>query len=343
MSTLPPPVFTEPSDPLSTTLPTHRIGALWRRIVAFLIDSAIVGISAALVTLPFFNFFCRLGAWGRLVGLCMALPYFAILDSHLGDGQTLGKRWLGLQVVDKQGTTIPFSKSLVRYLLFAIPYFVNEIPLPVSRTPWVVSSLLGFIVFGLGGATFYLLIFNRRTRQGVHDLAAGSYVTDANGAGALQVQPIWGAHWIILSVLLPALAIALAWSGSRPARYGPFPRMLDDVRVVENMPEVQSASVQDLYWRSFNGGSTRRIFVVTVRWTGPSGSEDSAADQIAKEILQNDSEVQTRDALRIVFIRGYDLGIAHAQVARSFQHTPAEWNDRVSGASPAQPSASNNL
>jgi hypothetical protein len=32
-------------------------------------------------------------------------------------------------------------------------------------------------------------------------------------------------------------------------------------------------------------------------------------------------------------IRGYDLGIAHAQVSHSFEHTPAEWNAHLFGTS----------
>jgi uncharacterized RDD family membrane protein YckC len=337
LSTLPTPPITGPPAPLPVHLPNHRIGALWRRFVAFLIDSVILGIAGSLIALPFFSFFCRLGAWGRLVGLCIALSYFAILESSVGNGQTLGKRWLGLRVVDRQGSTIPFSKSLVRYLLFAIPYFANEIPLPISRTPVFVSSLLGILVFGLGGATFYLLLFNRRMRQGVHDLAAGSYVVDDTEVGALQVHAIWGAHWIILSVVIPVLVIAVAASESKLADSRYFSHMFEDVRIVESIPGVQSAGVLDLTQRGFGGNSTQRILVVTVRWMGPPEEQDAAADQIAKQILQHDAEAQTRDALRIAFVRGYDLGIAHGQVARTFAHTPAEWNERISGTKPGLP------
>jgi uncharacterized RDD family membrane protein YckC len=343
LSTLPAPIPAAPSGLLAVHLPTHRIGALWRRIVAFLIDSVIVGIAGALIALPFFSFFSRLGAWGRLVGLGMALPYFAILNTGIGNGQTLGKRWLGLRVVNEQGSTIPFSKSLIRYLLFAIAYFANEISLPISRTPEVVSSLLSILIFGLGGATFYLLIFNRRTRQGVHDLAVGSYVVDDSAAGALQVQPIWGAHWIILSVALPALAIGIAVSESKLANSRYFSHMFEDVRVLESIPGVQSAGVMDLTQRNFGSNSTQRILVVTVRWMRPPEEQDGAADQIAKEILDHDTEVQARDGLRIVFLRGYDLGIARAQVARTFAHTPAEWSERVSGTKPGQTNARTKL
>lgn len=59
----------------------------------------VVGIAGTLIALPFFEFFSRLGAWGRLVGFRLAVPYFVLLNSRIGKGQTLGKRAMHLQVV----------------------------------------------------------------------------------------------------------------------------------------------------------------------------------------------------------------------------------------------------
>lgn len=93
-----------------------------------------------------------------------------------------------MQVVDVHGNTISFLKSLVRYAVFAVPYYLNEISLPVTRTPWIVTSLIAVVIFAVGGATLYLVLFNRHTRQGIHDLAAGSYVADADKMGPLKTQ-----------------------------------------------------------------------------------------------------------------------------------------------------------
>ena len=60
---------------------------------------------------PFFDTFSRLGSWGPLVGFCLALPYFAILDSAIGNGQTVGKRLMHIQGIDENGNTIPFWRS----------------------------------------------------------------------------------------------------------------------------------------------------------------------------------------------------------------------------------------
>ncbi len=202
MSALAPPTASDPLAPDKVPPSDRAIGALWRRVAAFAIDGVIVGLVGFAITVPFFETFSRLGSWGPLVGFCLALPYFAILDSNVGNGQTLGKRLLHVQLIGKNGAPISFWRSTVRYTVFAVPYFLNELLLPSTRTPWVVTTLVSIIVFGLGGATLYLVLFNRHTRQGIHDLAVGSYVAEASKDGLLQIEPIWRVHWAILGLLL---------------------------------------------------------------------------------------------------------------------------------------------
>ncbi len=325
--------------PIVSTLPQDRtIGSLWRRIVAFFVDGIIVGIAGSVVALPFFERFSHLGPWGRLVGFCMAVPYFAILDSTIGNGQTLGKRWMHLRVVHVHGNTISFWKSLVRYTLFAAPYYLNGIALPVTRTPWIVSSLISVVIFAVGGATFYLVFFNRHTRQGIHDLAVGSYVAEADKIGPLKTQAIWKMHWVILGSLLVFLSLATGILANKVAKWGSFPQMLQDVRLIENMEGVQQVGVQDLTRSNWGSGEKKKIFVINVFWTGKSADEEAFANRVAKLILQNDPKVQEHDLLRVVMIRGYDLGIAHAQVSHPFERTPAEWNAHLFGTSPAESS-----
>ncbi len=327
MSSIPP---ASPDLSLGPTAvsPSRPIGSLWRRIFAFVIDGIIVGVAANLIALPLFSAFARLGPWGRLVGFCIALPYFAIPESRIGGGQTLGKRWLRLQVVDINGKPPSFQKAVLRYSLFAAPFFLNGLALPITRTPWLVETLLSVVIFGLGGATFYLVCFNRRTRQGVHDLAAGTYVTEAQGAGAVHPQPIWQLHWIILGSGLLVLFATAGTLEKKAMNWGPFPQMLRDVAAIEAMPGVQQAGVQDL--TSWGGSSKQKIFLVNIIWTQKPSDERALADTVAGRILRDDPSVRNYDQLRINMIRGYDLGLAHAEVRQSFDDSPAHWAAHLS-------------
>lgn len=318
-------------DPeVSVNLPSDRkVGSLWRRIVAALIDSILVGIAGIVIALPFFDFFSRLGAWGRLMGFCLAVPYFVVLNSRVGKGQTLGKRAMHLQVVTASGEPISVSKSFVRYLVLSAPFFLNGLTLPITRTPKIVFYLLSIVVFGLGAITIYLVLFNRRTRQGVHDLAAGSYVADAEKSGALAVHPIWRGHWVVLGVLVVVAIIGGKILEFKLTRIADFPAMLSDARVVEDIDHVQSAGVSDLTWTPWSSAEKKTIYVVNVFWSGEQNQEEALANQVASRILENNPHVGDRDRLRIVIIRGYDLGIAHAQRSDPFEDSPANWKAKL--------------
>ena len=334
MSIFAPPVVGDPISVAETPPPDREIGSLWRRFVAFGVDGIIVGVAGTLVALPFFETFSRLGPWGRLVGFCLALPYFAILNSRIGNGQTLGKRLMHLQVVNKNGATISFWKSVGRYGLFAVPYYLNELSLPITRTPSIVITGISLVIFGVGGATLYLIIFNRHTRQGIHDLAVGSYVADADKSGPLKIEPIWKNHWLILASLLTVISVSAGILSNKLTKSEPFSQLLDDVRQVEGMGGVQVAGAQDLTSSNWGSSEKKRILVINVYWTGKSEEEQFFSDQVAKLIIEHDPKVKQHDLLRVVMIRGYDLGIAHTQISHSFEHTPAEWSNRLFRSAP---------
>jgi uncharacterized RDD family membrane protein YckC len=322
--------------------PDRRIGTLWRRLAAFLVDTLLVGVAGNFLALPFFNAFSSLGAWARVVGFLLALPYYSIFNSAAGNGQTIGKRLLHLQVVDIRGNPISFLKSLIRYAVFAIPYFLNSLPLPVSRTPRVVFTLVEIIFFGAFTITLYLIFFNRHTRQGLHDLAAGSYVADADSFGPLKVLPIWKPHWGILALLLGSIAVTQQLLEKKADNSPYFSQLLQDARTVENLKDVQGAGVQDMHWK-VGTADEKTIFIVNVRWQGKSVDQEALADQVASALLKSDSKVRERDLLRVNVIRGYDLGIASARIQRSFEHSPSEWTARLqptpppSSATPTSP------
>jgi RDD family len=265
------------------------------------------------------------------MGFFLALPYFAILNSRVGNGQTLGKRWMHLQVVDRDGTPVSLWRSSCRYFVLSVPYFLDDLTLPVTRVPWIVSSLLGLVVFVVGGATLYLVLFNRRTRQGVHDLAGRTYVADAYEIGSLQLQPVWKMHFVILGILLLALCLGTGVLGDKLANWAPFPQMLEDVRLVEGMQDVQSAGEQERVSSGWSGENKRKTLVVTVSWSGQPDGREVFADQVARVILQHNPKVKEHDSLRIVLIRGFDLGIAHAQITYPFERTPDQWSSRLFG------------
>lgn len=260
---VPPPSDDTPSVP--STFPwEHIIGSFWRRFFAYCLDAIILGAAGLAVTFPFRERLSHIGMWGPLLGSCIALPYFVILNSKIGNGQTLGKRIMDLQVVDGTGNTISLTKSLVRYSLFAIAVYLSATALPITRLPWIVFTLIALLISAISGATFYLVPFNRHTRQGIHDLAAGTYVADADILGPMKTPPIWKMHWVILTVLLAA-----TWVFDNGfAEWRLSSAMIQDAKLVESIDGVQQVQVRNSGWLGRKWGKGKRTFVIDVLWRG---------------------------------------------------------------------------
>ena len=60
-----------------------------------------------------------------------------------------------------------------------LPFFLNGV---FTDRPWL-GELAVFVVFVWGGAIVYLFLFNRRTRQSLHDLICGTFVVRKKAGG----------------------------------------------------------------------------------------------------------------------------------------------------------------
>jgi uncharacterized RDD family membrane protein YckC len=111
-------------DPVSAAEPTP-IAGFWRRLDAFAVDCLVLAVPAMFLGLALFDLAESLGGAGRLIGVIAALLYFGLMNSRLGRGQTLGKRLLGLRVVDRSGGLLSPARSIVRFIVFSAPYFLS--------------------------------------------------------------------------------------------------------------------------------------------------------------------------------------------------------------------------
>jgi uncharacterized RDD family membrane protein YckC len=89
-------------------------------------DALILGLVGWCIGDFFFDTLSQLGPWGRLLGFLIGVPYFAMMESSVGGGQSVGKRWLKLRVVDAQGSTLSFERSFARYTVFSAPFFLGS-------------------------------------------------------------------------------------------------------------------------------------------------------------------------------------------------------------------------
>ena len=313
------------------TMPEKRaISGFWRRILALWIDSAILGLVGMLLGSIMFDFFVQIGAWGRLVGFCLALPYFSLLNSAVGKGQTIGKRIMKIEVVDRLGEHISINHSFVRYVILSLPFFLNGLLIPSSVVMSSLGFIIGFIVFSFIGAIIYLYIFNRRTRQSLHDLLVGTYVVKTVPHGPVGTEPIWKPHLVITGswfAIVLVLLLAMPWI----AQKGVFPGLLALQKKIESSGHVYTAAVSE--GKNFTPTDSTKpntsFLTIVAHWRTKPANYESAAKVIAAMAIENYQDIMTKDALVVVVSYGYDIGIAYATRNQTFKYTPEQWRNAL--------------
>lgn len=303
--------------------PERKIAGFWRRLGAFVIDLVLLGIAGMILGALLFDTLARMGAYARLIGFAIALAYFGICNSRIGGGQTLGKRWLGVRVVDAHDHLLSLPRSLLRYAVLGIPFFANN--LPVSPT-LVMSTLLGYllalVVFGGMFATTYLYIFNRRTRQSLHDLVVGSYVERFEPAAqAVPFPVVWRGHIAVVAVFA-AIALSAPVIASRFVQTQTFAGMLPLYQALSSQPHVINAQVVR-GWTSMNGHTTHSL-QSSLRLDAPLTEDDAMARRIAQRMAKGDPNIASEDAVVVVLVYGYDMGIASGWRKHGYSFRPGE-------------------
>ena len=125
-----------------------RYAGFWVRVVAAILDSIVLSFIGFLVGLFISSYF-----WQQIFGIILGLVYCTFYESSPCQA-TLGKRAMGLVVVDKECARVSQTTALCRY----------------------VSKILSAVVLMLG----YIMVAFTAKKQGLHDKIAGTYVIYRN-------------------------------------------------------------------------------------------------------------------------------------------------------------------
>jgi len=318
--------------PVESTFTFPPIAGFWRRFAAWFLDVLLLGIVGQIIGLAFSSFWFSIGPYGRFVGFVVIPAYFGLMNSKFGGGQTIGKRLLKIAVRNGTNQAIEIPRSFARILILATPGLVNGWQLPIVKNP-IIAALFAVILFGVGGAILYTMLFNRRTRQGFHDLVCGTYVVHLPGR-RIEFLPVASrVHWVV-SGLLIALAGILVIAGivftpiikKQPILVGPL-KLYEILRQDERW---FSAGVQDKTILS-SAGPTRHVLDIQVWLKGkPSEAErDVIIADLVKTVLENTPNLERYDGLRISITSAYDLGIASAHISYSRANSISGWSEEI--------------
>ena len=306
----------------------RTISGFWRRIFAGCIDGFFLGLIGAILGLFFFEFLAQLGGWGRLFGLCIGLAYYGLLNSSIGKGQTLGKRLLKIEVVDEKGEHISLARSSLRVAILDAPYFLNMAMIPSSMIQSPLGLIISFIIFGFIGASIYLYLFNRRTRQSLHDLVVGTFVVKTSRQERVVHAPVWKMHFVIVAVWFLAV-LGFVIVSYVTAQKGVFPQLLTVQKKIQATGKVHVASAfVGEKWHTENGVRVTKTYFRTVAvWRRKPEDFEEAAKQIAFVVLREYPEIMGKDALIVTVSYGYDIGIGQSWKNATYNRSPKEWQE----------------
>lgn len=299
------------------------IAGFWKRVGALFIDSLLLGVVGFLLGLVLEDYFVQIGGWGRLIGFGIALTYFGVLNSSLNNGQTIGKALLKINVVDSNNNNINIAKSFLRYCLLGTPFYLNNARFTEDLLTSPFLYILSFIIFGGFISIIYLYIFNRNTRQSLHDIIVGTYVTN-KGSTATNIEPIWKVHYAVVAILFIAAAVTPYFT-MQLAQKEPFVDMLNVRSEVMKKPGIVYANINEgLSTVTSSDSVTSETTYITVQafLANNDISNETIAREIATIIINNHKNAKSKNIIQVNLTYGYDIGIWSYWNNHNHQFTP---------------------
>lgn len=309
------------------------IAGFWRRFGAFVIDILILGAIGLTLGALCFDPLARMGEPARLIGFAIALAYFGVFNSRLGNGQTLANRWLGIRVVNAHGQPLSLPRALLRYTVLDGWFLLNLLPIqsemgqPSSIGVLIVQALLSALAIGGGFVIVYLAIFNRRTRQSLHDLAVGSYVVRAQPeTGEAHFARVWRGHFVVAAMIV-LLFLGTPFAVKRFAQNDLYAGLLPLQQTLQAQPHAMDVQVMrgTLFLASSgNGSSTTRYLTAQLRINAPMIGDADYARGIARILAKGDPHLAQEDTVTVVLVYGYNIGIASWSTKQTYSYKPEE-------------------
>jgi uncharacterized RDD family membrane protein YckC len=295
----------------SSTVPAGLVSAapapLWRRLIAFSLDTTLLGAIGYAVGMLLFDLVVDLGLGARLIGLALALGYFGVSDSRLTGGRSFGKRLLGIAVRGPGGAPLSIGAATLRALVVMAPIVLNDFA--VDNISPIVTGLWSFLVIGVGSSLLYLLLFNRDTRQSLQDLVVGSMVIRVD-TPMPAARPLWIGHRIVVSVLCAAsLAFGLMMPAMIQSSEG-VSELLAVRTALMTRPGLRDAGVSRV-WTTQTDRPTTETIVVTAyvrRWPA---DPDTEARDIAAQVLKAFPDLVGTRTVVVKMALAFNLGIAN--------------------------------
>jgi len=149
----------------------------FKRIFAFTIDLFPLAVISFPLLYSMKDFFIENNNIGVGVFWIIALIYFSYSNSKYTDGQSLGKKFMKLQVVDLNNNTLSILGSLKRYFLLTFPLYFSDFEF-TKDTNNIAFGLASFLSNLILFTNVLFFIINKRTRETFNDYITKTIVVN---------------------------------------------------------------------------------------------------------------------------------------------------------------------
>lgn len=291
------------------------LSKFWTRIWALLLDTIALGIFGFILGIIFKDFFISLGENAKLIGCIISLLYFTILNSKLNNGQTLGKKIMNIQVTDIKGASISLKTSLIRALIITLPFGLNGYQIPGTDTFSVLTIIQSIIVFIFGFGMIIFYIFNKETRQSVHDIIAKTYVVQNTRATQLSVMPpLKKLPFYITGVFFAILLFFSIYNYNNTK----FEKLISVYKNIIKQDQISGASViMNMPPVVDSLGTKHFSYTVSIKVNKDLNIMNNVEENInnpelkqtVETFINSDAYETDNDILNVVVISGFDIGI----------------------------------
>jgi uncharacterized RDD family membrane protein YckC len=301
------------------------ICGFWRRIGALFIDTLFIGVFGYVGGLFLEDTFVQLGGWGRIIGFSVSIIYFGVMNSSVSNGQTIGKKILNIKVVDVSSSTISLPKSFLRYSFLAVPFSLSGAQITSEALLSYLMYPLSFIIFGGFLSSSYLYIFNRITRQSLHDLIVGTFVVNTDTSSE-ELPPVWKPHLAVVTSLFVAATLVPVFT-SELAQSETFKGLLATQEAISINDSIKYArvTVGSSSFSSSVSATTTTKYINAQAFLYENNVDDIAiANKIAQTIISTYPESLSKNLIQVTLTYGYDIGIASKWISYNHRFDPNE-------------------
>ena len=308
----------------------------WLRLLADFLDAIFLGLLGLLIAWPFQGVFFRLGEQGWWIGLVITFLYTGILHTAVGNGQTLAKKLLKIQVIKTDGTFLTLPESFLRYAVIAFIAYNGWIGAGLTATfPYVMNTRIAgilyflLVLFCVAGVIF--LVPLHPFKQGLHDLLVGSVVVRKGSFFPEKLEAFRNprkarrAMFIATFGFLCLTGIAFSFQSiiAKAIPSSQMEHLMNSRESIMGSTLFQNVGVNINTWHEAQTGKT----TTSIRADGflPKPKYDdkkflqSEVDKVVKIVIEKFPDIKKYSSIDVVPRTGFNIGIANVNFNQGFR------------------------